>query len=150
MASREPYDEKILWAAELAQLVADFDLLPSGMQTVLGEKGVTLSGGQRQRTSLSRALARNPSILILDDVFSSLDSITESRIHTQLKGLLGKCTTLLLSHRLSTLRSTDFIVVLEQGKIVQMGPHESLVREPGYYHDLNEVQQLKARLEKVP
>ncbi len=143
----ETNEEKIVWAADIAQLSPDVDYFPGGYETVLGERGVTLSGGQRQRTAISRAIAKKPPILILDDVFSAIDTQTEANILQRLRPVLEKRTSILISHRVSTLRHADFIVVLENGHITQKGSHDELVRQPGYYRDLDEVQRLEARLE---
>ncbi|MEM7390973.1 MAG: ABC transporter ATP-binding protein [Verrucomicrobiota bacterium] len=139
--------ETIEWAAEVAQLGLDIKLFPEGYETLIGERGITLSGGQKQRTAISRAIARNPDILILDDIFSAIDTQTESKILEQLLPLLESRSTLLISHRVTTLRHTDRIVVLEGGRITQQGSHEELVSQPGYYRDLDEMQRLEARLE---
>ena len=141
------YTEKVLWAADVAQLRDEAEDFPDGFKTFLGERGVTLSGGQRQRTAISRAIARSANILILDDIFSAIDTETEARILNQLNPILHKRTTLLISHRVTTLREADFIVVLEQGRITQLGPHADLIQQPGYYQDLHEMQQLAAHLE---
>jgi len=143
----DAYEEKILWAADVAQLRTEVEMFPRGFQTVLGERGVTLSGGQRQRAAISRAIARHPRILILDDVFSAIDTQTESRIIQQLTPVLRGRTSFIISHRVSTLRETDFVVVLERGHVTQVGKHAELVQRPGYYRDLDESQRLEARLE---
>jgi ATP-binding cassette subfamily B multidrug efflux pump len=142
-------DEDILWAAEVAHLRADVELFPQKFQTLVGERGVTLSGGQRQRAALSRALARNPRWLILDDAFSAVDTQTEARILDQLRPVLAGRTTILISHRVSTLRHADRIVVIEGGRMTQQGTHAELVARPGYYRTLDEIQRLEARLEEV-
>jgi ATP-binding cassette subfamily B multidrug efflux pump len=114
---------------------------------VLGERGVTLSGGQRQRTAIGRAVARQPDVLLLDDVFSAVDTQTEAKILEQLLPELRGRTSVLISHRVSTLRHADRIIVLEGGRITQDGSHAQLIAQPGYYRDLDEVQRLAARLE---
>jgi ATP-binding cassette subfamily B protein len=134
--------------ARLAGVHEDIAGFPQGYQTSLGERGVTLSGGQRQRTALARALARRPKILILDDSMSAVDTETESRILSGLKSLLGQQTTLLIAHRTSTLRYADWIVVLDQGKIVEEGTHEMLLEQGGIYAELERIQRLQDDVEE--
>ncbi|MBN2164061.1 MAG: ABC transporter ATP-binding protein [Pontiellaceae bacterium] len=135
------------WAAEIAHLQGDIETFPDRYQTILGERGVTLSGGQRQRTSISRAIARRPDILILDDVLSAVDTQTEAAIMKKLQPVMAERTTLFVSHRVSTLRYSDTIVVIENGRITQQGTHDELIRQPGYYAELNTMQQLQEKLE---
>jgi ATP-binding cassette subfamily B protein len=104
-----------------------------GYDTLVGERGITLSGGQRQRVALARALLKRPSILILDDALSAVDTETESQILEALAGRRGRCTTIVIAHRLSTLVAADEILVLDHGRIVQRGTHEQLKQEPGMY-----------------
>ena len=112
------------------------------MQTIVGERGVTLSGGQKQRTTLARGLIRNAPVLILDDCFSSVDTETEEHILSRLKRLRAGKTTILVSHRISTLRHSDRIVVLEEGEIVEIGSHEALLDLDGAYAQLERAQTL--------
>ncbi len=141
-------DEALIdWAAEIAHLRGDVDGFPDRFQTLLGERGVTLSGGQRQRTSLGRALARHPEILILDDVLSAVDTQTEAAIMRKLQPVMKERTTLFVSHRISTLQYADEIVVVEDGRITQQGSHAELLRQPGYYAELNTLQQIERQLE---
>ncbi len=135
------------WAADIAHLRDDVEGFPEQYQTMLGERGVTLSGGQRQRTSISRAIARRPDILILDDVLSAVDTQTEAAIMGKLQPVMKERTTLFVSHRISTLRYADEIVVIENGCITQRGSHNELIRQPGYYSELNTLQQLEEKLE---
>jgi ATP-binding cassette subfamily B multidrug efflux pump len=141
------HEERVAWAARLAHLEQDVAGFPERYQTVLGERGVTLSGGQRQRTAIGRAVARQPDVLLLDDVFSAVDTQTEAKILEQLLPELRGRTSVLISHRVSTLRHADRIIVLEGGRITQDGSHAQLIAQPGYYRDLDEVQRLAARLE---
>lgn len=142
--------EKVFAAAELAELHTDIETFPKRYETMLGERGVTLSGGQRQRTAISRAIARNPDILILDDVFSAIDTQTEAAIQARLRPVMAERTSLIISHRVSSLRHADRIIVLENGRITQQGTHRELVEQPGYYRELDEVQRLEAKLEHAP
>lgn len=146
----KPDDAVIPWAADVAHLRDEVAGFPEGYQTVLGERGVTLSGGQRQRTSISRAVARRPQILILDDVLSAVDTQTEASIMRKLQPVMRDRTCLFVSHRISTLRYTDEIIVIEAGRITQRGTHAELVAQPGYYSELNTLQQIQQRLEENP
>ncbi len=145
----EGADMKIIgWAADIAHLHHDVEGFPDQYQTLLGERGVTLSGGQRQRASISRAVARKPDILILDDVLSAVDTQTEAAIMSKLQPVMKDRTTLFVSHRISTLRYAEEIVVIEDGRITQRGTHEKLIEKPGYYSELNTLQQLEQKLEE--
>ena len=143
------HEDRITRAATIARLSEEVARFPDHYRTLLGERGVTLSGGQRQRTAIGRALAREPQLLILDDVFSAVDTQTESKILEQLLPVLRGRTSILISHRVSTLRHANRILVLEAGRIAQDGSHADLVAQPGYYHDLDEVQRLESKLEEV-
>jgi ATP-binding cassette subfamily B protein len=141
--------EQILRAAGIAGLSADLDAFPQGLDTLVGERGITLSGGQKQRTAIARALLRDPEILILDDALSSVDTLTEEQILRGLAGLLAGRTTILISHRVSTVRHASRIFVLDQGRIVEQGSHDSLVALGGYYADLHRRQLLEEELEAI-
>jgi ATP-binding cassette subfamily B protein len=142
-----PHEDKVLWAAGIAHLRDDVELFPRKFETMLGERGVTLSGGQRQRTAISRAIALDPAVLLLDDVFSAVDTQTEARILAGLLPVLQRRTAVLVSHRVSTLKHADRILVLDGGRVVQDGTHAGLVGQPGYYREQDEMQRLEARLE---
>ncbi len=137
---------RVEWAARLAGIHDEILRFPKGYETVVGERGVTLSGGQRQRVALARALARRPEILLLDDALSAVDAETEVKILEGLKGVLGRQTTLLVSHRVSALRHADWIVVLDRGRIVEEGTHEALLRRGGVYAELERLQRLEEEL----
>ncbi|HYW45237.1 MAG TPA: ABC transporter ATP-binding protein [Bryobacteraceae bacterium] len=141
--------EEIRRAAEIAGLASDIESFPDGYQTMVGERGITLSGGQKQRTAIARAVLRDPRILILDDALSSVDTLTEERILTHLAGVMRGRTVILISHRVSTVRQADRIVVLEKGRIVEEGTHAELVEAGGYYADLAQKQMLEEELETI-
>jgi len=141
--------EAVESAAELAGLASDIEGFPNGFETMVGERGLTLSGGQKQRTAIARALVLNPRILILDDALSSVDTLTEDRILSGLAHVVAGRTVILISHRVSTVRSADEIVVLDKGRIVERGTHEELIARAGYYADLAQKQTLEEELEAI-
>ncbi len=138
--------EEMLEAAEAAQIRREFEEFPQGFETMVGERGVTLSGGQKQRTSIARALLRRPRILILDDALASVDTYTEERILQGLREYATDCTTILISHRISTVREADQIAVLADGRILELGTHSELLANGGYYAGLYEKQLLEEEL----
>ncbi len=138
----EAADPRVDTAAEVAQLTKDLPALPRGWETVVGERGITLSGGQKQRTALARALATDPPIVVLDDALSAVDTHTEEEILRGLRRATAERTTFIVSHRVSTVRHADQIVVLRDGGIVERGTHDTLVAAGGFYADLFRRQQL--------
>ena len=142
-------DERLRWAADIACLSHDVDGFPHGYQTIVGERGISLSGGQKQRAAIARAVLRDPRILILDDALASVDTLTEERILGGLRVAMRGRTTILISHRASTVRHADAIVVLEHGRVTQQGTHAQLLTQPGYYADLYRKQLIEAELDRA-
>ena len=138
--------DELLKAAEAAHILKEFEEFPLGFETIVGERGVTLSGGQKQRSAIARALLRRPAILILDDALASVDTYTEERILGGLRNYTAASTTILISHRVSTVRNADQIAVLDHGKIVEIGRHDELLALDGYYASLYQKQQLEEEL----
>jgi ATP-binding cassette subfamily B protein len=141
--------DRVREAAEVASLDADVQEFPAKYDTMVGERGITLSGGQKQRTALARAIVRDPRILILDDSLSSVDTQTEERILSRLRGIMRDRTTILIAHRTSTVRDADQIVVLRDGHITERGTHDELLARGGYYADLYQKQLLEEELERA-
>jgi ATP-binding cassette, subfamily B, multidrug efflux pump len=139
-------DEEIREAADVASILAEIGEFPAQFDTMVGERGITLSGGQKQRAAIARAVIRDPKILILDDSLSSVDTGTEERILRRLDAILRQRTTVLISHRISTVQHADQIVVLRDGQIIERGNHAELLAQGGYYADLYQKQLLEEEL----
>jgi len=141
--------ERVREAAEIASLHGDVQDFAGVYETMVGERGITLSGGQKQRAAIARAVIRDPRILILDDSLSAVDTQTEERILQGLRKVMRGCTTVLISHRTSTVREADQIVVLNGGVIAERGTHDELMDRGGYYADLYRKQLLEEELERA-
>lgn len=139
-------EEEIIEAAKNAVIHENIIDFKEGYKTILGERGVTLSGGQKQRTSIARAIIKNPKILIFDDCLSAVDTETEERILSNLERVSSDKTTIIISHRVSSAKNADKIIVLDDGKIVQQGVHNQLIKEKGYYKELYEQQLLEKEI----
>jgi ATP-binding cassette subfamily B protein len=133
-------------AASVAQLDKDVHDFPHGYETMVGERGITLSGGQKQRTAIARAVVTDPRILILDDALSAVDTYTEEEILTRLRGVMKERTAIIISHRISTVRDADQIVVLDAGRVVEKGTHDGLILRGGHYAELYKKQLLEEEL----
>ncbi|MDD8017165.1 MAG: ABC transporter ATP-binding protein [Bacteroidota bacterium] len=145
----DAYRELIYEAAEISQISKDVADFPQRFETMLGERGITLSGGQKQRTSIARAILRRPKILILDDALSAVDTYTEEAILQKLRGVMDGRTSIIISHRISTVKGADHIIVLDKGEIVEQGDHDALVEFGGIYSGLYEKQLLEKELEEL-
>ena len=145
----EVSDAEVERAVGIAKLDRDLGTFPQGIETVVGERGVTLSGGQKQRATLARALVMDPPVLILDDCLSSVDAQTEAEILHGLKAILREKTCLIISHRISAVKEADEILVLDAGRVIERGSHEQLIRREGVYADLYRQQRLSEELEQI-
>lgn len=146
---RETDKEKVIDVSQIAGFNKDVSLFPQGYDTIVGERGITFSGGQKQRASIARALAIDPKILILDDSFSAVDTHTEEEILTNLKSFMKNRTSIIISHRISTVKDSDKIIVLHKGKVAEQGTHDELVALDGIYADLHFKQLLEKELEEL-
>ena len=142
-------DTEVRDAAHTADLLAQIEEFPKGLETFLGERGITISGGQRQRSALARAIIIKPKILILDDAFANVDTQTEDTILNRLSDIMRDRTTILISHRISTVKNADHIIVLDEGTIVETGTHEQLLERGGIYASIHETQLLQDELEEL-
>jgi len=142
-------EERVQEVMQIAQLTKDVEDFPEGIATMIGERGVTLSGGQKQRTSLARAIAKDPAILILDDAMASVDTHTEAEILRHLHDVTHGRTTLIISHRCSTVKDLDHIIVLDEGRIVEEGTHTSLLQLRGLYAEMYRRQLIGEELEET-
>jgi ATP-binding cassette, subfamily B, multidrug efflux pump len=147
--AEEGSGEEVREAAEIARISLDVEEFQDGYETMLGERGITLSGGQKQRTSIARAIMRRPKILILDDALSAVDTYTEEEILTRLRGIMKGRTCILISHRISTVKDADMIVVLNDGLIAERGTHDELVAKGGIYAELHRKQLLEEEIEHL-
>ena len=147
--SRTPdpsFRNRLAEVAAIARLDKDIESFPKGYDTAVGERGITLSGGQKQRTALARALMVDPRVLILDDALSAVDTYTEEEILTRLKGVMRQRTSIIVAHRISTVRDADQIFVLDRGRVVERGDHDALVARDGLYASLYKRQLLEEEL----
>jgi ATP-binding cassette subfamily B protein len=136
-------------AAIVAQVYDNIVAFPKGFETIVGERGITLSGGQKQRTSIARAVLREPSIMILDDALSAVDTETEEQILERLRSVMRARTSILIAHRISTVKDADQIIVMDDGRITERGTHEQLLELKGEYARIHERQLLEEELESL-
>ena len=148
LTPEEMTESKLQAAVRLSQLENDLDQWPTGLNTIIGERGVTLSGGQKQRTAIARAVARDPTIVILDDALSSVDTRTEEAVLEGLHEFMAQRTSIVIAHRLSTTRSADCVVVMDGGRIVEQGTHAELIGSGGFYTRIYRRQLLAQELEE--
>jgi ATP-binding cassette subfamily B protein len=141
--------DAIRWAVQGAGLTRDLADMPHGLDTIVGERGITLSGGQKQRVTLARVLAGEPRVLVLDDALSSVDTATERDILERLRDFFRDRTTILVAHRLTTVKEADLIVVLDEGRVAEAGDHDALLARGGVYADLFRQQSIEGELEAI-
>ena len=142
LGKAEATQEEIIEAAKIANAHDFIEALPEGYQTQVGDQGGKLSGGQKQRLSIARAVLKNPSILVLDEATSALDTASERLVQEALENLMKNRTSLVIAHRLSTIQKADQIVVMEQGKIIEQGSHQELMKRKKHYYKLVDMQML--------
>jgi ATP-binding cassette subfamily B protein len=141
--------EDIIEASRKCKLLEEVETFKDGYNTMLGERGITLSGGQKQRVAIARALLRKPKVLILDDALSAVDTNTEDFVLNELKKFMKDRTTIIISHRISTLKHADEIIMLDNGKIIEQGSHEELIKSGGRYSEIYKLQQIAAEIEDL-
>jgi ATP-binding cassette subfamily B protein len=141
--------ERVYSAAKIAQVYDNIMDFPDKFETILGERGVTLSGGQKQRVSIARAIAKDPKIIILDDSLSAVDTKTEEQVLAGLKQVMSDKTAIIIAHRISTIKDADEIIVLDEGRIIEQGSHEELVKLNGLYNSIYEKQLLEEKIEQI-
>ena len=144
--TREELDNKIISASKISHLHEDIEIFPEGYNTIVGERGITLSGGQKQRLAIARAIITEPRILILDDSFSSVDTNTEELILSDIKKMTKDLTVIIISHRISTIKDSDLIIVMDEGSITDKGTHRELLKKSAIYQKLYKRQQLSDEL----
>jgi ATP-binding cassette subfamily B protein len=147
LSEADATESRIHAAVRLSRLENDLDQWPAGLATRVGERGVTLSGGQKQRTAIARAVAKDPSILVLDDALSSVDARTEEAVLGELRTFMQRRTSLIIAHRLSTTRSAERVIVMHAGRIVEQGSHAELLLRQGLYARMYRRQLLAQELE---
>jgi subfamily B ATP-binding cassette protein MsbA len=140
IAKPDATDEEMRKATQIANALSFIEALPNGFDTVIGDQGNKLSGGQKQRLSISRAVLKDPAVLILDEATSALDTESERLVQDALIQMMKNRTSLVIAHRLSTIQNADLIIVLQNGKIVEKGKHEELIAKKGVYKKLIELQ----------
>ena len=139
----EATEEEVIRAAQLAEIYDDIQAMPDGLETYVGERGTLLSGGQKQRISIARIFLKNPPVLILDEATSALDSVTEAKLQETFERLSQGRTTIIIAHRLSTVRNADRIAVIEDGQVAELGRHDELMAKNGAYARLVRTQELR-------
>ncbi|MCX8056442.1 MAG: ABC transporter ATP-binding protein/permease [Ignavibacteria bacterium] len=149
ITSEDEFNHRIEEAIRIAHLIPDIESFPKGIETIIGERGITLSGGQKQRTSIARAVAKGGKILILDDCLSAVDTNTEEIILSNLKKFMKGRTSIIISHRISTIKDADLIIVLDKGTIAEKGTHEELLALDGIYSRIYQKQLLEKELEEI-
>ena len=142
LVSYVPQEHQLFARSVEANIMLDLAFLDNGLETIVGEYGVTLSGGQKQRLSIARALMKDAPILILDDSLSAVDGTTEANIIANLKQIRNKKTNIIVAHRLTAVEACDEIIVMEDGKIIERGTHETLMRQKGWYYEQYVIQEM--------
>ncbi|MGB1285156.1 MAG: ABC transporter ATP-binding protein, partial [Aggregatilineales bacterium] len=136
MGKPDIQDSELDRAVHISRMSNDLPQMPDGMETMVGEKGVMLSGGQKQRVAIARAIARDPAILVLDDALSSVDTQTAADILGDMRQVLNTRTSILIAHRMATVKDADWIVVMDEGRVIEEGTHDNLLAAQGHYHEM--------------